>query len=250
MNYKDSGLSLAEISHRSPTAIQILADTKAALVSLLDIPDNYEVAFLHGGGSAEFSAVVYNLVPVWIEKRRRAAEKELGNDQEAIEQRVRKELHEELRLDYIITGSWSLKASQEAANILGPLGQDFVNVVDARQDGKFGAIPPEKDWNLSANHKGESAFVYFCDNETVDGVEFPAFPKILESDKGIDSRIVVADMSSNFLSRRVDVSKYGVIFGGAQKNVGITGVTMVIVRKDLLTTIPPKPFLDAVRFPS
>ena len=187
---------------------------------------------------------------MWIEKRRRAAEKELGNDQEAIEQRVRKELHEELRLDYIVTGSWSLKASQEAANILGPLGQDFVNVVDSRQDGKFGAIPPEKNWNLSANHKGESAFVYFCDNETVDGVEFPAFPKVLESDKGIYSRIVVADMSSNFLSRRVDVSKYGVIFGGAQKNIGITGVTLVIVRKDLLTTIPPKPFLDAVRFPS
>jgi len=206
--------------------------------------------FLHRGGSAEFSAVVYNLVPVWIEKRRRVAEKELGNDQKAIKQRVRKELQEELRLDYLVTGSWSLKASQEAANILGPLGQDFVNVVDARQDGKFGAIPPENDWNLSANHKRESAFVYFCDNETVDGVEFPEFPKVLKSGKDQYERIVVADMSSNFLSRRVDVNNYGVIFGGAQKNVGITGVTLVIIRKDLLTTVPPKPFLDAIHFPS
>ena len=206
--------------------------------------------FLQGGGSAEFSAVVYNLVPVWIEKRRRTAEKELGNDQKAIKQRVRKELLEELRLDYLVTGSWSLKASQEASNILGPLGQDFVNVVDARQDGKFGAIPPENKWNLSANHKGESAFVYFCDNETVDGVEFTEFPKILKSGKDQYERIVVADMSSNFLSRRVDVNNYGVIFGGAQKNVGITGVTLVIIRKDLLTTIPTKQFLDDIHFPS
>ena len=217
VNYKNSGLSLAEISHRSSTATQILADTKAALVSLLCIPENYEVLFLHGGGSAEFSAVVYNLIPVWIEKRRRAAEKELGKDQEAIKQRVRKELQEQLRLDYIVTGSWSLKASQEAVSILGPLGSGFVNVVDARRNGKFGSIPPENDWNLSANHQGESAFVYFCDNETVDGIEFPAFPKVLESDGGKYERIVVADMSSNFLSRRVDVSKYGVIFAGAQK---------------------------------
>ena len=187
---------------------------------------------------------------MWIEKRRRAAEEDLGHDQKAIIQRVQKELEEELRLDYLVTGSWSLKASQEAANILGPLGQDFINVVDARQNGKFGTIPPENEWKLSANHKGESAFVYFCDNETVDGVEFPEFPKALKPDKGQYERIVVADMSSNILSRRVEVDDYGVIFGGAQKNVGITGVTLVIIRKDLLTTIPPKPFLDAVHFPS
>ena len=154
---------------------------------------------------------------MWIEKRRRAAEKELGKDQEAIKQRVRKELQEKLRLDYLVTGSWSLKASQEAASILGPLGSGFVNVVDARRNGKFGSIPPESEWKLSANHQDESAFVYFCDNETVDGIEFPVFPKVLESDKGQYERVVVADMSSNFLSRRVDVSKYGVIFAGAQK---------------------------------
>ena len=186
-------------------------------------------------------------MPLWIEKRRRAAEKELGNDQEAVKQRIRKELQEELRLDYIVTGPWSLKASQEAASILGPLGQDFVNVVDAREDGKFGAIPPKSDRKLSANHKGESAFAYFRDNETVDGVEFPGFPKVLESDKGEHERIVVADMSSNFLSRRVDVSKYGVIFGGAQNALP---ELLVIIRKDLLTAVPSKPFLDAVHFPS
>lgn len=218
VNYENSGLSLAEISHRSPTATKILADTKAALISLLDIPDNYEVLFMHGGGSGEFSAVVFNMVAVWVEKRRRAAEKELGGDQDAVIQRVRKDLREDLRLDYLVTGSWSLKASQEAAQLLEPLGDGFVNIAtDARQDGKFGAIPPEHSWKLTAN---QSAFVYLCDNETVDGVEFPSFPESLDSRVDEEGILVVADMSSNFLSRKVDVNKYAVIFGGAQKNIG------------------------------
>lgn len=247
VNYEDSGLGLAEISHRSPTATKILDDTKEALISLLNIPDNYEILFMHGGGSGEFSAVVLNLTAVWVEKRRRAAAKELGDNQNAILQRVRTELREELRLDYLVTGSWSLKASQEAANLLEPLGKGFVNVAtNSRQEGKYGAIPPEDSWKLSPTHKCGSAFVYFCDNETVDGVEFPGFPKSLEPKAGEEERIVVADMSSNFLSRKVDVKKYGVIFGGAQKNIGITDVTLVIVRKDLLTTVPSSSFLHLV----
>lgn len=226
VNFEDSGLSLAEISHRSPTANKILANTKAALVLLLDIPDNYEILFMHGGGSGEFSAVVYNMVAVWVEKRRRLAEKELGSDEEKILERVRREIQEGLRLDYIVTGSWSLKASQEAANLLEPLKNDgkaenFVSTVtDAREwnEGKFGKIPHENTWKMTSPEG--SAFAYYCDNETVDGVEFPSFPKCLVSKDGEDDRLVVADMSSNFLSRRVDVSKYAVIYGGAQKNIG------------------------------
>ena len=226
VNFEDSGLSLAEISHRSPTANKILADTKAALVSLLGIPDNYEILFMHGGGSGEFSAVVYNMVAVWVEKRRRLAEKELGSDEEKILERVRREIREGLRLEYIVTGSWSLKASQEAANLLEPLknggkAENFVSIVtDAREwnEGKFGKIPHEDTWKMTS--RGGSAFAYYCDNETVDGVEFPSFPKCLTSKDGEDDRLVVADMSSNFLSRRVDVSKYAVIYGGAQKNIG------------------------------
>lgn len=222
-NYEDTGLGLAEISHRSPTANQILAETKAALIALLDIPDNYEILFLHGGASGEFSAVVYNLVPVWVEKRRRRAEAELGGDEQAVLQRVKEDVQKHLRLDYLVTGSWSLKASQEAAQLLAPLGNDLVNVaVDARKShaGAFGTIPPEDSWNLTnhqANGSHGSAFVYYCDNETVDGVEFPSFPKSLETKPGEEERLVVGDMSSNILSRRVDVSKYGVIFAGAQK---------------------------------
>ncbi|MCJ1368492.1 Phosphoserine transaminase [Acarospora aff. strigata] len=248
LNYEDTGLGLAEISHRSPTAAKILADTKASLITLLDIPDNYDVLFMHGGGSGGFSSTVHNLVAVWVEQRRLEAEKELDGDSEKILERVRKQVREELRLDYLVTGSWSLKASQEAARLLEPLGSGLVNVaVDAREanDGKFGKIPAEETWRLTPTRKegGKgSALVYYCDNETVDGVEFPGLPKVLEDEE----RLVVADMSSNFISRRVDVSKFAIIFGGAQKNIGLTDLTLVIIRKDLLTTTPPLSFLHAV----
>ena len=214
LNFDNTGLSLAEISHRSPTANKILSDTKAALIELLDIPDNYEILFMHGGGSGEFSAVVCNMVAVWVERRRRRAEAECNGDADKVLERVRKEVRDELRLDYLVTGSWSLKASQEAAALLEPLGTNLVNVaVDARQgiDGKFGIIPGEEIWHLTPSG---SAFVYYCDNETVDGVEFPNLPKRLASQGASqdDAVPIVADMSSNFLSRRVDVSKYAVIF--------------------------------------
>ena len=226
VNYNDSGLGLSEISHRSPTANQVLADTKASLTTLLDIPDNYEILFMQGGGSGEFSAVVQNLVGVWIERRRKRAEEEIlkenpGQDKAQVEtlvmERLRKEKNEELKLDYLVTGSWSSKAAQEAQRLVGP---KHVNIaLDARKsnDGKFGKIPSEDTWSLTPTKKqgGKgSAFVYFCDNETVDGVEFQEFPKSLEPQGGEeeDERLVVADMSSNFISRKVDVNKYAVIF--------------------------------------
>ncbi|OMP86259.1 Phosphoserine aminotransferase [Diplodia seriata] len=234
LNYADKGIGICEISHRSPEANAILAEAKAAMTQLYDIPDDYEILFLQGGGSGEFSAVVHNLVAVWVERRRAAAEAELGADkQDEILARLRKEVAEELRADYLVTGSWSLKASQEAARLMGP---QHVNVaVDARKanaNGKFGVIPAEGEWKLTS--RKNAAYVYYCDNETVDGVEMPAaFPAALE---GEDAPPVVADMSSNFISRKIDVRKYGVIFGGAQKNIGNAGVTIVIVKKSLLST--------------
>ncbi|KAJ5092284.1 hypothetical protein NUU61_007154 [Penicillium alfredii] len=260
VNYNDSGLGLGEVSHRSPTANKILDDAKANLTTLLDIPDNYEILFMQAGGSGEFSAVVQNLVSVWVERRRRRAEADVlkanpgaekAQVDELVFQRLQKEVDEELKLDYLVTGSWSLKASQEASRLVG---SKYVNVaLDARKanNGKFGTIPAEDSWSLTPTKreggKG-SAFVYFCDNETVDAVEFPGFPKSLEpqGQDEEDERLVVADMSSNFLSRKVDVSKYAVIFGGAQKNIGVTGITIAIVRKDLLppqTTTPPPALL-------
>ncbi len=221
VNFQDTGLSLTEISHRSPTANKILADSKEALTHLYDIPtDEYDIIFLQGGGTGEFSAAVQNLVGCWIERRRRRAVEELGQNKDAeVLERVKKEIQAELKVDYIVTGSWSLKASQEATRLLGA---KYVNVaVDARKsnNGKFGKIPDEKEWSLSPPRG--SALTYFCDNETVDGVEFPAFPKCLEPSGGPeeDERIVVADMSSNFLSRKLNVRNYSVIFVSCPNSV-------------------------------
>ncbi|KAI9669842.1 MAG: Phosphoserine transaminase [Caeruleum heppii] len=256
LNFDSTGLGLAEHSHRSPLANQVLADTKANLKNLLDIPDDYETLFMQAGGSGEFSAVVYNLVGAWVERRRRKAEKEIlaaeeGKPSDAVQakvlERLRKEVAEELRLDYLVTGSWSLKASQEAARLIGA---EHVNVaVDARKEsdgGKFLTIPGESTWRLTPSKKEGgpgSAFVYYCDNETVDGVEFPSFPKCLESQGGDeeDERLIVADMSSNILSRHVDVKKFALIFAGAQKNVGTTGLTLLIIRKSLLPPVTASP---------
>jgi phosphoserine aminotransferase len=244
LNYQDKGLGLCEISHRSPEANAILAETKQALSDLLEIPDDYDILFLQSGGSGEFSATVYNLVSIWVEKKRVKIAEEVGDDKDEVLKRLRKVVDEELKVDYLVTGSWSLKASQEAARLIGA---KHVNVaVDARKanDGKFGKIPSEDQWSLTPRASGGPAFVYFCDNETVDGVEFPSFPKSLEGD---DAPIVVADMSSNFISRKVDVNKYGVIFGGAQKNIGNTGIAIAIIKKSLLPPQSPYASPDLLR---
>lgn len=247
LNYNESGVGICEISHRSSDATKILENAKSSLKELLDIPDTHEVIFLQGGGSGEFSASVYNMVSFWVEKRRARIAADLHNsgredgssgDDERVFKKLKADVDEHLKLDYLVTGSWSLKASQEAARLCG---KGVVNVAaDARKEhgGKFGTIPDAKSWNLTPRGKGKgAAMVYYCDNETVDGVEFPSFPSSLEPGaKGEDDEetLVVADMSSNFISRKVDVSKYAVIFGGAQKNVGNTGITIVIARRDIL----------------
>jgi phosphoserine aminotransferase len=224
VNYNDSGLGLGEISHRSPAANKILDEAKANLTTLLDIPDNYEILFMQAGGSGEFSAVVHNLVAVWVERRRRRAEADISKTNaekaqvdELVFQRLQKEVEEELKLDYLVTGSWSLKASQEAARLVGAKYVNIALDVKKANGGKFGTIPAEETWSLTPTKKegGKgSAFVYLCDNETVDGVEFQSFPKSLEAQgqDAEDERLVVADMSSNFLSRKVDVRKYAIIF--------------------------------------
>jgi phosphoserine aminotransferase len=235
VNFEDTGLGLAEHSHRSELATNIINTAKADLAKYIDIPDDYEILFMQGGGSGQFSATVYNLVGIWVERRRQKIIKELGTaegadvPQDKVLERLRKAVEEELKIDYLVTGSWSLKASQEAARLLGP---EHVNVAaDARKvnDGKFGKIPEEKDWKLSK----DPAMVYYCDNETVDGVEFPGFPEILKP-SGEEGPIVVADMSSNILSRRIPVRNFSVIFFGAQKNLGSAGITVVIIKKKLL----------------
>ncbi|KAI9743075.1 MAG: Phosphoserine transaminase [Claussenomyces sp. TS43310] len=233
-NYDNTGLGLAEHSHRSELATNILNTMKADLATFLGIPPSHDVLIMQGGGSAQFDATVYNVSSIWIEKRRQKMLKELGIGVDGKEigdvdmlKELRQRVESELQLDYLVTGSkvplvdpkWSLKASQEAARLLGP---EYVNIAaDARKinDGKFGKIPDESTWKLSSR----PAMVYLCENETVDGVEWNGFPKVLEPTGSDDDPIVIGDFSSTILSRRIPI-----------ENLGSTGITVVIIKKSLL----------------
>ncbi|XP_053558450.1 phosphoserine aminotransferase [Bombina bombina] len=188
IDYGGLGISILEMSHRSSNFTKVLNNTETCLRELLDIPDNYKVLFLQGGGSGQFSAIPLNLIGL---KPAKCA-------------------------DYVVTGAWSAKAAKEAEKY------GKVNIVYPKLESYTG-IPDQSSWNLNP----EASYVYYCANETVHGVEFQFVPDV----KGA---VLVCDMSSNFLSRPIDLSKFGVIFAGAQKNVGCAGVTVVIVREDLL----------------
>ncbi|KAF9782000.1 hypothetical protein IL306_011951 [Fusarium sp. DS 682] len=222
---------IAEHSHRSELATNIINEAKADLASYIDIPEDYEVLFMQGDGSGEFSATLYNLVGAWVTKKKAqiVANLKAPEDDPRVEQELRNAVEKEPKTDYIVTGGWSQKASEEAKRLLGP---EHVNIVaDARQinDGKYGKIPEESTWNLSK----DAALVYYC-------VEFPAFPQSLTPGADGEGPIVVADMSSNILSRRIPVRNFSVIFFGAQKNLGCTGVT-VVIKKSLLPPKTPQP---------
>ena len=232
LNYNDGGIGIAEISHRSPEANAILANTKSSLRQLLDIPesegpDGYEILFLQGGGSGEFSAAVYHMVSLWVAKQWKHLKeyKFLGLEEDAVVDGLRDVVEQKMKLDYFITGSWSLKASQEAARLVG--GEKVNIVTDARkhrENGKFGVIPSKDSW-VQTQEEADCVLTYYCDNETVDGVEFQAPP---------EGPNLIADMSSNFLSRPIDVRAHAAIFGGAQKNIGTTGITIGIISNKFL----------------
>ncbi|KAG8595840.1 hypothetical protein GDO81_001652 [Engystomops pustulosus] len=188
IDYKGLGISILEMSHRSSDFTKILNNTEICMRELLNIPDNYKVLFLQGGGSGQFSAVPLNLIG----------------------------LKEGKCADYIVTGAWSAKAAKEAEKY------GKVNIVHPKLT-SYTEIPDPNSWNLNP----DASYVYYCANETVHGVEFQDVPDV----KGT---VLVCDMSSNFLSRPIDISKFGLIFAGAQKNVGCAGVTIVIIREDLL----------------
>ncbi|KAJ4425198.1 Phosphoserine transaminase [Gnomoniopsis sp. IMI 355080] len=242
LDYNGTGLGIAEHSHRSALATDIINNAKADLATYLDIPsDEYEVLFMQGGGTGEFSATLYNMVGAWVSRKKAEILKADGVEEKDTESGLLEtelvKAVESLKVDYIVTGSWSLKAYQEAQRLLGP---EHVNLVcDARtiNDGKFGKIPDQSTWNLSP----DAAMVYYCDNETVDGVEMPKFPEILSPKADGTGPIVVADMSSNILSRRIPVKNFSVLFFGAQKNLGSTGVTVAVVKKSFLPPTTPQP---------
>jgi phosphoserine aminotransferase len=187
MDYRGSGMSVMEMSHRSKMFETIIGEAEADLRDLLVIPDNYKVLFLQGGASQQFAMVPMNL----------------------FKNRVG---------DYIITGQWAKKAYQEA-KLYGT-----ANAVASSADKTFSYIPDVSDLPIS----DDADYVYICENNTIYGTKF----KTLPNTKG---KTLVADLSSCFLSEPIDISKYGLIFAGAQKNVGPAGVVIAIIREDLIT---------------
>ncbi|KAJ1021648.1 hypothetical protein NDA16_003784 [Ustilago loliicola] len=220
LDYEGTGMGLVELSHRSKTFQKLMDKTEADLRALLNIPDTHAVLFLQGGGTEQFSATALNLLAAHAVKNPDYF-KSNGNKVPPC--------------DYAVTGSWTAKAVKEAAR----LGATTNVAIDSRKvegaNGKFGSIPPISDWKLSPV-ESKPAMLYYCDNETVDGVEYPnpGFPVQDLPEEYRKQVPLVADCSSNILSRPIDVAAHAIVFFGAQKNVGPAGTTVAIVRKDLI----------------
>lgn len=187
LDYEGTGMSVMEMSHRSSAFQKIIDTAEQDLRDLMAIPDNYKVLFLQGGASQQFAAIPMNLMKNKV-------------------------------ADYIVTGQWAKKASQEA------MKYGKVNIVASSADQTFSYIPDCSDLPISE----DADYVYICENNTIYGTKFHELPNT----KG---KTLVADVSSCFLSEPVDVTKYGLIYGGVQKNIGPAGVVIVIIREDLIT---------------
>jgi phosphoserine aminotransferase len=192
LNWRGTGMSVLEMSHRSPGFETILGEAEADLRALYGLPATHRVLFLQGGATLQFAMQPMNL---------RAA------GQSA---------------DYIVTGAWSKAARQEAEK-LGPARKAFDG-----EAGKFTHFPAQAELQLDP----QAAYLHFCSNETIHGVENTAEPV---PPPGVP---LTCDASSDFISRPVDLSQYGLVYAGAQKNAGPAGVTLVIVREDLLARTP------------
>lgn len=187
LDYKGTGMSVMEMSHRSKAFQEIIDEAEKDLRELMNIPDNYKVLFLQGGASLQFAMIPMNLM-----KNKKAA--------------------------YIITGQWAKKAYQEAQNY----GEAVA--VASSADQTFSYIPDCSDLDIPE----DADYVYICENNTIYGTKYKELPNT----KG---HTLVADVSSCFLSEPIDVTKYGMIYGGVQKNIGPAGVVIAIIREDLIT---------------
>jgi len=186
-DWRGSGMSVMEMSHRGKEFISIAEKAEADLRELMSIPLTYKVLFLQGGASSQFAMVPMNLLQ--------------GKE----------------TADYLNTGQWSKKAISEAKRFC------TVNVAATSEASKFTTIPQRSEWKLNP----DAAYVHYTPNETIGGVEFQTIPDV-------EKVPLIADMSSNILSRPIDVSKFGLIYAGAQKNIGPAGLTIVIIREDLI----------------
>ncbi len=186
LNYRGTGMSVMEMSHRCQTYQAILDQAEQDLRELMEIPGNYKVLFMQGGASQQFAAIPMNLMKNGV-------------------------------ADYILTGVWAKKAYEEARRY------GKANAIASSADRGFSYIPDCTDLPISQ----DADYVYICQNNTIYGTKFSELPNTRGKD-------LVADVSSCFLSEPVDVSQYGMIYGGVQKNIGPAGVVIAIIREDLI----------------
>ena len=186
LDYRGTGMSVMEMSHRSKAFGQIIEEAEADLRDLVGIPDSYRVLFLQGGATQQFAAIPMNLM-----------------------------LHG--KADYIVSGSWSKKAYKEAKIFGEP------RLVASSEDKTFSYIPDVDALEFDS----DADYVYICENETIYGTHYHKLPETGDIP-------LVSDVSSCFLSEPVDITRYGIMYGGVQKNIGPAGVTIVIIRDDLI----------------
>lgn len=233
LNFNETGIGIAEISHRSKEFTAYLQGVEQNIRKLLDVQPTHSILFTQGGGSTQFSAVVLNML----------ARHRLLHPQLTDKDRV---------LDYVVTGSWSKKAAEEARR----MGESTVNIAaDSRKYSKdqksFDNIPTADVYSFSS----DPALIYYCANETVDGVEFSAedtspasFPFHLLPKNALVP--LVGDYSSSFMSRPIPhLSDHAIIYAGAQKNVGPAGLTILIVRNDCIVDVDAAARLGATPVP-
>ena len=187
LEWNNSGMSVMEVSHRSPEYIAVASAARQDLIDLLGIPDNYQVLFLQGGATLQFSMIPMNF----------------ASDRTA---------------DYLLTGSWSKKAISEASKITS------VNTVASSELLNFHNVPDAREWS----HSNNAAYFHYVANETIQGNALHQPPEIKSP--------LIADMSSVILSEPIDVSKFSMIYAGAQKNIGPAGLTICIIKDEFLAT--------------
>lgn len=190
-DWRGSGMSVMEVSHRSKAFIAVAAQAEADLRELLSIPGNYKVLFMQGGATGMFSAVPMNLTQA------------------------------DSSVDIVNTGSWSKKAIGEAKRYCK------VAVAADAAASNYTTVPPQNSWKLTPG----ASYLHYTANETIGGVEYSFTPRV--------EAPLVSDMSSTILSRPIDVSRFGLIYAGAQKNIGPAGICVVIVRDDLIGRARP-----------
>ncbi len=191
LSFNNIGMSIMEISHRSADFDRVIVGAKEGIQKLLNIPDNYQVLFLQGGATLQFSMIPINFLP---------------KNQTA---------------DYIVTGSWGKKALKEAKR------EGNVETIYNAESTGFKSVPTQDELSFTEGAK----YVHYTSNETIEGVEF-------KYDLDSNEIPLVCDMSSNILSKPIEISNYSLIYAGAQKNIGPSGVTLVIIRDDLLDLVP------------